>query len=118
MSDELKIGVVISFNKGGAKASRVENIDVDITGDAFNHDIQSVGITEGELAQSADLGTPGFVFLKNLDSTNYIQVGSTTGVYDIKLKAGEIALYRHGSATIYAKANMAACLVEYLIFED
>jgi hypothetical protein len=118
MSDELRIGIVMSFEKGGAKVKRAEHIEVDITGDAFTHEVQGIGTSEEELAQGADLGTPGYVFIKNLDATNYVEVGSTTGVYDIKLKAGEIAVYRHNSATLYAKANTAACNVEYWVIED
>lgn len=118
MSDEISIVATMSFSKGGAKDNRAESIQVDVTGDAFSHQVQEVGTTEEELAQGADLGTPGYMFLKNLDSTNYVEVGSTTGVYDIKMKAKEIALYRHNSATVYAKANTSACKVEYLLIED
>lgn len=118
MADEISIVVSMSFDKGGAKAERSESLSVDVTGDAFTHEIQEVGTTEEELAQGADLGTPGYIFVKNLDATNYVEVGSTTGVYDIRLKAGEVALYRHNSATIYAKANTAACKVEYWLIED
>jgi len=117
MSDELRIGVILSYSKGGAPENRVEHIEVDVTGDSFIHQNQSVGTSEEELTQGADLGSPGYVFIKNLDATNYVEVGSTTGVYDIKLLAGEIAIYRHNSNTLYAKANTAACLVEYIIIE-
>jgi len=117
MSNELSLSVSLTFNKGGASVSRSEGIQVTVTGDAFSHEVQEVGTAEEELAQGADLGTPGYMFIKNLDATNYVEVGSTTGVYDIKLKAGEIALYRHNSATVYAKSNTAACLVEYLLIE-
>ena len=117
MANEIAISVSISFSKGGATVSRLEAIQVTVTGDAFSHEVQEVGTAEEELAQGADLGTPGYMFIKNLDATNYVEVGSTTGVYDIKLKAGEIALYRHNSATVYAKANTAACLCEYLLIE-
>ena len=117
MANELSIGVIFHFDKGGAKVSRTENISVDITGDAFSHEVQEVGTTEEALAQGADLGTPGYMLIKNLNATNYVEVGSTTGVYDIKLLAGEIALYRHNSATVYAKANTAACNVEYVLVE-
>ena len=117
MANELSLRATLSFSKGGAIVNRSESISVTVTGDAFNHDVQSVGTTEEELAQGADLGTPGYVLIINLDSTNYVEVGSTTGVYDIKLKAGELSLHRHNSATIYAKANTAACLVEYIIIE-
>ena len=118
MANELTLRTSLSFNKSGAEVKRAKSISIDITGDAFTHGIQSVGTAEEELVQGADLGTPGYTLILNLDATNYIEVGSTTGVYDIKCKAGEFALYRHNSATVYAKANTAACLVEYIITED
>lgn len=118
MANELKIVAGMNFSKGGAKANRRFSESVDVTGDAFTHQVQSVGTTEEVLEQGAEVGTPGYMIVKNLDTTNYIEIGSTTGVYDIKLKAEEFALYRHNSATIYAKANTAACLVEYWLVED
>uniref|UniRef100_A0A6M3IZP3 Uncharacterized protein n=1 Tax=viral metagenome TaxID=1070528 RepID=A0A6M3IZP3_9ZZZZ len=117
MADEITITVRMAFSKSGAKASRTENINVDVTGDAFTHEVQSVGTSEEELAQGADLGTPGYIFLKNLDPTNYIEIG-LTGSYTIKLKAGEVTLFRLAGASVYAKANTAACLCEYIILED
>jgi len=118
MSNELSVTAKVNFSKGGAKVTRAITDFVDVSGDAFTHEVQEVGTSEEQLAQGADLGTPGYVLAINLDDTNYVEIGSTTGVYDIKLKAGEIALWRHNSATIYAKANTAAVNVEYLIVED
>jgi len=118
MANELTVSVRLTFSKGGAKVSRTLTDSITVTGDTFTHEVQSVGTTEEELAQGADLGTPGYMLIINLDATNYVEVGSTTGVYDIKLKAGEICLYRHNSATVYAMANTAACLVEYILIED
>ncbi len=118
MANELNISVSLSFRKGGASVDRAESGSFTVTGDAFSHEVQEVGTSEEQLAQGADLGTPGIVFIKNLNATYYVEIGSTTGVYDIKIKAGEFALYRHNSATIFAKANTAACLVEYIIVED
>lgn len=117
MANELTLRASLSFSKSGAQVQRSEGITVSVTGDAFTHETQSVGTSEEQLAQGADLGTPGYVLVINHDTTNYVEVGSTTGVYDIKLLAGEFALYRHNSATVYAKANTAACLVEYIIIE-
>ena len=117
MANELRVTTKVNFSKGGAVVTRSFSQDVTITGDAFTHGVQSVGTTEEELAQGADVGTPGYVLIKNLDATNYVEVGSTTGVYDIKLLAGEVALYRHNSGSVFAKSNTASCLVEYIIFE-
>lgn len=117
MSGELKLVLSILYSKGGAVYERTIDDSIDQTGDSFTVANQSVGTTEEELTQHADLGTPGFVFVHNLDDTNYVEVGSTTGVYDIKLLAGQWAIYPHNSATVYAKANTAAVLLEYAIFE-
>lgn len=118
MANEIKVSVRLVFDKGGAKTSRSENISVTVSGNAFTHQVQEVGTGEEELEQGTDLGAPGYLLLKNLDSSNYVEVGSTTGVYDIRIRAGEVALYRHNSATIYAKATGGACDVEYLLIED
>ncbi len=118
MANELNIIAGLTFNKGGGNVSRRESLSITVSGDSFSHEIQSIGTVEEAVVQGNELGTPGYVMLKNLDSTNYIEIGSTTGVYDIKLKAGEVAIYRHNSATIYAKANTSACLLEYIIIED
>lgn len=119
MSDELKIsgGIDCTLSAGEAIKRRY-HATLDVTGDCLMSCIQEIGTSEEEITQGADLGTPGYVLAKNLDSTNYIEIGSTTGVYDIKLKAGEFALWRHNSATIYTKANTAACDLEYILIED
>jgi len=117
MANELSVSISMSFSKGGAKINKSYSDAVTVTGDSFVSGILSIGTSEEELTQLADLETPGYTLLKNLDSTNYVEFGSTTGVYDIKLQAGEIAVYRHNSATLYAKANSSACLVEYTIIE-
>ena len=118
MSDEVRINIGLSFSKDGAVVTKNKAFSVDVTGDSYVSGVLSIGTSEEELTQLADLGTPGWTLLSNLDDTNYVEFGSTTGVYDIKLEAGESAVYRHNSATLYAKANTAACLVEYTIIED
>ena len=118
MANELRLMVTAAFSKGNAEVRRTKSVGVTITGDAFTHGVQEIGTTEEEVVQGADLGTPGYLLIINLDSTNYVEIGSTTGVYDIKLKAGEVALYRHNSATVYGKANTANVKVEYCLFED
>jgi len=115
VSGELSIGIVFSFNKGGAKVSRSETLTIDVAGDAFSHEIQSIGTGNVALVEGAAVGTPGYILVKNLDDSNFVEVG-ITGSYTIKLLAGEVALFR-ADAAIYAKADTAACLVEYVIIE-
>ncbi len=117
MASELTVSVSVNFSKGGITLAKSHNITTDVAGDAFTYQVQSIGTVEESIEQGADVGTPGYIMIKNTDSTNYIEVGSTTGVYDIRINAGEVALYRHNSATIYAKANTGACLIEYVLIE-
>jgi len=66
-----------------------------------------VGTTE-ESTTFADLTTPRWVKIKNLDVTNYVEFGASTGVYLIRLKPGESCVFPLApSVTLYAKANVA-----------
>ena len=118
MASELTVTAAFNYVKNNVSVNRSHSITVDVTGDAFTYQIQEIGTVEEIVEQGADVGTPGYILMRNLDATNYIEIGSTTGVYDIKLQAGEVAIYRHNSATIYAKANTGACLLEYFLIEE
>ena len=80
---------------------------------------QSVGTTEETVSWIADIGDEGYIFLRNLDPTNYVQFGFSTGVYGMRLKAGEFAVFRlEPGATLYARANTAAVNIQYIVYED
>lgn len=69
----------------------------------------TVGTSE-ESTAFPELTTEGWLFLKNLDSTNYVQFGFSTGVYGIRLKALQWAwMPLEPSLTLYMKANTASC---------
>lgn len=71
----------------------------------------SIGTTE-ESITFTDISVNGWVKLENTDGTNYVQVGFSTGVYGIRLKAGFAAtFFLEPGATLYLKANSAACRV-------
>jgi hypothetical protein len=117
MAGELLISANLYFKKSGATVSRAIRKAVTVTGDAYTHDVQTIAETETVVAQGADTGTPGYILIINLAAANYVKVGSTTGVYDIRINAGEFALYRHNSATIYAIAVGGTALIEYCLIE-
>jgi hypothetical protein len=71
----------------------------------------SIGTTE-ESITFTDISVNGWVHLYNTDPTNYVEVGFSTGVYGIKLGAGQRAQFRlNAGATMYLKANTASCRV-------
>ena len=78
----------------------------------------TVGTAE-ESVTFGELSTLGWVFIENLDDTNYVQWGFSTGVYGGRMEAGEPALFRlNPSSTLYLKANTAACKVNIYALED
>jgi len=119
MADELKV----SMSLGGTLSTNTKipatgyHASVTVTGDAMVKSVQEVGTSEETLA-IGDCATVGYMIVKNLDATNYVELGVSTGVYHVKLLAGESALIRWNDASaIYALANTAACDVEYIAVE-
>lgn len=71
----------------------------------------TVGTSEESVA-FGELSTQGYLVIHNLDTTNYIRWGFSTGVYGGRLKAGEYAILRlNPGSTLYLIANTAACKV-------
>lgn len=68
------------------------------------------------------VSTPGYLLLRNLDTTNYVQFGVQVAgtFYPLgRLKPGEMALYRLDSgASLYLRANTAAVNVQYKLLND
>ena len=75
-----------------------------------NPGLQNIGTTY-EAISFGDI-TPGLVFAKNLDDTNYVELGldvSLTFYPLIKLEPGDECVFRlAGSVSLYGKANTAA----------
>lgn len=120
MADEITVTQNIRVKNGNLEITK-SHAGKKFTQDAIGGPVpgfQKIGTSE-ETVSTTDIGTLGYCWMKNLDDTNYIEVGFSTGVYGIRLEAGEVALFRlNPSSTIYAKANTAECNAEISIFED
>jgi len=79
----------------------------------------SIGTSE-ESITFTDIATNGWAFLQNLDTTNYVEWGFSTGVYGGRMRAYEPAgpFRVNAGATLYLKANTAACRVRVVMYED
>ena len=96
--------------------TRAVNITVDVTGDAYTHQVQAILHTEeAAIVEGAAIGTPGYVWIKNLSDDYFVRVG-ITGSYTIKLLPGQVAMFP-AAAAIFAIADTATCNVEYIIVE-
>lgn len=118
MSNEISVNASVSVSKNNASANRSVAKTLNMDGDVIAHGVQAIGTTEESITVNADIGTYGYVLLHNMDSTNYIEIGTVTSQLGLKLKAGEIALFRCNNNDVFAKANSAECKLEYLLIED
>ena len=111
MAGELK--ATMSLTAGAAPGLASGTVTEDWTASkGIDNRYHTIGTSE-ESITFTDIGTNGWVHLYNADATNYVEVGFSTGVYGIKLKAGDRAQFRLNTGiTIYLKANTAASRVQ------
>ena len=120
MADEVTIGTTFQYIKNGLTIPLSGTIQVDATGDGFVHNVQTVGFAAHEAMELNDVGTAGYCYAKNIDATNFVQLGLDVGgtFYPFgKLLPGEIALVRV-AGTWYAKADTAAVKLAYFLAEN
>jgi len=119
MSDELRLSASINFSKGSALINRAMTVTLDVTGDAYCAAVQNIGTSPEQVVQMSEVGDPGYLLVKNLDSTNYVELSCESGATDwtVKIPAGGIALFRPGGNTVYGKANTSAVTIEYVWIE-
>jgi hypothetical protein len=122
MANELTVSAGLRFAKGSGEqaydAAVSKSVQVDVSGTEVSDSIQSIG-TSTEALVATDVGTQGYIFLQNLDATNYCEftVESDGTSTLIKLLAGEIAVFR-ASAAVYGKANTAATRIRVVVIEN
>jgi hypothetical protein len=124
MADEITLSLSFRFSKSGRYVDTADfgalGLEFDVSGTDYVHKTQNIGTT-AEALSIGDIGTCGWMVVKNLDASNYVEISRatfTSGQGTVKLKAGEVAAFRLGSNTPYALANTAACDIEYILVED
>ncbi len=84
----------------------------DQTTEGVYSNTQTIGTSAETVVIGADIVAHGMCFVKNLDATNFIEVGpDSTGIVNFfKLLPGQWAWFPlHPSATVKAKADTADC---------
>jgi len=121
MTDEIKIQGATRVLKGTLKHDfSPAPVSLTMTGSLIYDVTLSVGTAEETAGPTfGDIGTEGLCKIYNLDTTNYVQVGFATGVYGMRLYGAwwpaEFTL--EPNATLYLKANTAACNVRIIVYE-
>jgi len=121
MANEITILSGISVSKSGLKFSYSPGgYQVDMTGlGGPTPGFVTIGTTEEEV-QFTELSTAGFVIIQNLDTTNYVRWGFSTGVYGGRVRPGETAgpFRLNPGASLFMIANAADCKMIVYGFEN
>lgn len=87
----------------------------------YSAGVQLIGTTYEHLVIGSDVATAGVSYFRNLDPTNYVELGrevAATFYPFAKIKPGEAYPVRLATNSIYANANVAAVKLENLILAD
>jgi hypothetical protein len=121
MPNEITITAKLVASKSYLKVSKGQTINATLSGAAFANTVQGIGTTYEQLTVPTEVATAGYCYLRNLDETNYVEVGVevSSAFYPlIKLKPGEVAVARLSSTTVFARANTAAVNLEFCLLAD
>lgn len=120
MANEITFTGSLSATKAAAFSSAVgrsfTNLLFNMSGTAYIEGTLSV-LTSATVIPLGGMTTPGWCVLYNLDATNFIRImNGSGGAKVVKIKPGEPAIFPwDDTATPYAQADTATCLMEYLI---
>ena len=116
MASEIALGVSLTVTKSGQTISGSASKVLDLAGDEALAQLVSIGFAADQALDLSALNTVGQLLVHNLDATNYVELsydtgGSFTSKKFAKIRPGCACLLEPSSATIYAQANTAACVV-------
>lgn len=127
MADEITVTQRLQVNDGNYfKVDRhITGLKNDLTvatGTPGDRGIQEIGYAAHELlVVSADLDTQGWAYFRNLDTTNYVEIGvqdsDNSFTAFVKLIAGNSALFPLATGTIYAQASSVGAAAVSLEWE-
>jgi hypothetical protein len=113
MADEIQLAMAINISKDFYVCNINKSWTLDLNTAGEGGGIQIIGTSE-EAVDFGDVATLGYLYLVNLDATNFITFGPDSGgmVEMGKLLPGEAALVRlKPGITVMAKADTANCNV-------
>jgi hypothetical protein len=113
MANEITTNITVSVSINSQVASGTISGTSDASNNAFIGNEQLIG-TAAETIFLGDIGsTPVFLFVRNMDTTNYVEVDNDSGMANFpqKILPGKGVFLFPQAVPIYAKANTASCRV-------
>lgn len=125
MANEITVSVTLkAINGDSAFERKISGQQYDQAAAGGRGGIQEIGFAAHEVVIATDVTTEGWVIMRNIDATNFVDIGvDVAAAFEpmIRMEPGEPCCFRaskDAGATLYAKADTAAVKVEYMILED
>lgn len=121
MPKEISATTTLVVNKGFLQLTRTATVTPDMTGTHGTLQLQTVATSYAALVVSGDVAVAGYGFMRNLDTTNFVEIGiEVSSVFHpiIKLKPGEAFIGRLATGSLFAKADTAPVVLEFLVLEN
>ncbi len=119
MAGELKINIEFIYSKSGVDVDWYEKSSFTVSGDQLLQNIQTIGTSE-EAILLGDVAAGGYVMMKNLDDTNFVEIRQGTGKDDlIRLEPSDVTVFRltDDATAPYAIADTGDCDVRYIVID-
>ena len=124
MANELTLSNSFTYDDGKVKpiGRALESLVVNVSTKRFSHQQHNIGVTE-EAVTLGEVATLGWFWLRNLDTTNFVEWRVSTGSTKAAranggANGGEAMMFRVGSGVTapYLIADTGAVDVEYFLF--
>lgn len=117
-ANELALQCVVQYTKNGAQVQATRNVQVTVSGNVYGDQIYDVDTNETRVSLAVGLTAPGCVFMQNLNPTNVVLWGTTTGDLGAKIGSNEWVVFRMASTNLYLQASTNTVLVRVLMFSE
>ena len=116
MASEIRWSGSLSLTRSSDVDTLVASGTDDINSGRVHATDYTVGTVEEQL-DVEDVTGIHWAFFKNMDSTNYVEIGSATTVYCMLLRAGESSgpIKWNETAVVFAKANTSNVILRTLL---
>lgn len=120
MAKNIQASASFTVSSDGLSVNGSASYSAATAGDDIGPVTQNIGTTTEQIA-FGDVTTPGRIFIKNVDTTNFVQIGIGTPVSDVNaiftILPGEGFWFPTRQATWYAKADTAPVNIQLVISE-
>lgn len=109
MANEIAVSLSATISQAGQSVSGSGSYNASLSATTFLGEEVTIGSTSAALLPLGGLAAPSIVYIKNLDTANFITVDSAAALtsFPQKIRAGQSILLLPETGSIYAKADTA-----------